>query len=153
MAAALAPHGRHHIYVARVRGDRQRGLKTVSRKLLSHVRQQGELHGEEGRMRPGPLDRVINHHEINRLIPATAMRSSIQAAQHLQLEGSTYVSPIVKEWNSLMRPMACTSTRRFVKVAPPTAHAGVGEALRQAYRMDGALRSLKTFEDLLDQLD
>jgi hypothetical protein len=52
-----------------------------------------------------------------------------------------------------MRPMASTSTRRFVKVAPPTAHAGVGDALRQAYRMDGELRSLKAFEDLLEQLD
>jgi hypothetical protein len=52
-----------------------------------------------------------------------------------------------------MRPMASTSTRRFVKVAPPTVHAGVGEALRQAYRMDGELRSLRIFEDLLDQLD
>jgi hypothetical protein len=49
--------------------------------------------------------------------------------------------------------MASTSTRRFVKVAPPTVHAGVGEALRQAYRMDGELRSLRIFEDLLDQLD
>ena len=52
-----------------------------------------------------------------------------------------------------MKAMACTSTRRFVKVAPPTAHAGVGHALRQAYRMDGELRSLKVFEDLLARLD
>jgi len=59
----------------------------------------------------------------------------------------------VKERNSNMKALACTSTRRFVKVAPPTAHAGVGEALRQAYRMDGELRSLKVFEDLLERLD
>jgi hypothetical protein len=59
----------------------------------------------------------------------------------------------VKEWNSRMKAMASTSTRRFVKVAPPTAHAGVGDALRQSYRMDGELRSLRAFEDLLDQLD
>jgi hypothetical protein len=65
---------------------------------------------------------------------------------------STYVSRIVKEWNSQMKPMASTSTRRFVKVAPPTVHAGVGDALRQAFRMDGEMRSLKTFEDLLEQL-
>jgi hypothetical protein len=52
-----------------------------------------------------------------------------------------------------MKAMACTSTRRFVKVAPPTVHAGVGDALRQAYRMDGELRSLKFFEDLLLRLD
>jgi hypothetical protein len=81
------------------------------------------------------------------------MHSTVQAAQHLQLDGSTYVKSIVKERNSTMKAMACTSTRRFVKVAPPTVHAGVGDALRQAYRMDGELRSLKTFEDLLARLD
>jgi hypothetical protein len=59
----------------------------------------------------------------------------------------------VKEWNSRMTAMASTSTRRFVKVAPPTVHAGVGDALRQAYRMDGEMRSLKIFEDLLARLD
>jgi hypothetical protein len=52
-----------------------------------------------------------------------------------------------------MKAMASTSTRRFVKVAPPTAHAGVGEALRQAYHMDGEVRSLKDFEELLEHLD
>ena len=104
-------------------------------------------------MRPGPRDRIVNIHETNRLIPATALRQSVQAAQHLQLDGSTYVNPVVKEWNKRMTGMASTSIRRFVKVAPPTAHAGVGDALRQAYRMDGELRSLRIFEDLLDQLD
>ena len=49
--------------------------------------------------------------------------------------------------------MAHASTRRFVKVAPPTVHAGVGNALRQAYAMDGEIRSLKIFEDLLAKLD
>ncbi|HEY5721401.1 MAG TPA: hypothetical protein VIT45_03675 [Allosphingosinicella sp.] len=49
--------------------------------------------------------------------------------------------------------MAHASTRRFVKVAPPTHHAGVGNALRQAYAMDGEIRSLKIFEDLLAKLD
>jgi hypothetical protein len=38
-------------------------------------------------------------------------------------------------------------------VTPPTVHAGVGDALRQAFRMDGRIRSLKPFEDLLRQLD
>jgi len=52
-----------------------------------------------------------------------------------------------------MKAMASTSTRRFVKVAPPTAHAGVGDALRQAYRMDGEVRCLKAFEDLLEHID
>ena len=45
------------------------------------------------------------------------------------------------------------STRRFVKVAPPTVHAGVGNALRQAYAMDGEIRSLRLFEALLARLD
>lgn len=48
--------------------------------------------------------------------------------------------------------MAPLSTRRFVKVAPPTVHAGVGDALRLAYRMNGETRSLKPFEDLLARL-
>ncbi len=45
------------------------------------------------------------------------------------------------------------SSRRFVKVAPPTSHAGLGKALRQAFAMDGEMRSLSTFEALLGQLD
>jgi hypothetical protein len=45
------------------------------------------------------------------------------------------------------------SSRRFVKVAPPTAHAGVGNALREAFAMDGETRSLATFEELLARLD
>jgi hypothetical protein len=43
--------------------------------------------------------------------------------------------------------------RRFVKVAPPTVYAGVGNALRQAFAMDGEQRSLRTFDDLLAKLD
>ena len=42
--------------------------------------------------------------------------------------------------------------RRFVKVAPPTVNAGIGEALREAFHMDGEMRSLKPFEDLLARL-
>ena len=52
-----------------------------------------------------------------------------------------------------MQAPAHSRTQHFVKVAPPTVHAGVGEALRQAYRMDGETRSLKEFEDLLARLD
>jgi hypothetical protein len=55
--------------------------------------------------------------------------------------------------NPKKEKMVHASTRRFVKVAPPTVHAGVGNALRQAYAMDGEVRSLKIFEDLLAQLD
>ncbi len=49
--------------------------------------------------------------------------------------------------------MNTPSQRRFVKVAPPTVHAGVGNALRQAFQLDGEMRSLKGFEDLLARLD
>lgn len=49
--------------------------------------------------------------------------------------------------------MVHASSRRYVKVAPPTIHAGVGNALREAYAMDGEMRSLKMFEELLAKLD
>jgi hypothetical protein len=49
--------------------------------------------------------------------------------------------------------MSDASTCRFVKVAPPTVHAGVGNALREAFAMNGEVRSLKMFEDLLERLD
>ena len=52
-----------------------------------------------------------------------------------------------------MKPTGEIQPRRYVKVAPPTVHAGVGVALRQAFRMDGTIRSLQPFEDLLAQLD
>ena len=49
--------------------------------------------------------------------------------------------------------MVDPSARRFVKVAPPTVHAGVGNALRQAFAMDGDVRCLAMFEELLLRLD
>ena len=49
--------------------------------------------------------------------------------------------------------MVNASSRRFVKVAPPTVHAGVGNALREAYAIDGEMRSLRMFEELLAKLD
>jgi len=64
-----------------------------------------------------------------------------------------HVNIAVKEWNPRMKAQANSSTRQFVKVAPPTVHAGVGDALRHAYRMDGEGRSLKAFEDLLARLN
>lgn len=45
------------------------------------------------------------------------------------------------------------SKKRFVRVPPPTVHAGVGNALREAFAMDGELRSLDQFEILLAKLD
>ena len=64
-----------------------------------------------------------------------------------------HVNIAVKEWNSSMKAGVCNATRQFVKVAPPTVHAGVGDALRQAFQLDGELRCLKPFEDLLARLD
>lgn len=52
-----------------------------------------------------------------------------------------------------MQAMASSSTRRFVKVAPPSVHAGLGDALRHAFGMDGEQRSLDQFEALLARLD
>ena len=44
-------------------------------------------------------------------------------------------------------------SRQFVKVAPPTVYAGIGNALRQAFATDAELRSQRPFEDLLGKLD
>ena len=55
--------------------------------------------------------------------------------------------------DSSKEAMADFASRRFVKVAPPTVHAGIGDALRHAFTMDRELRSLKRFEDLLERLD
>lgn len=43
--------------------------------------------------------------------------------------------------------------RQFVGVAKPTLNGGVGDALRQAYDLNGAARDLSYFDDLLDQLN
>lgn len=59
----------------------------------------------------------------------------------------------MKELDSKMKPKGEIQSRRYVKVAPPTVHAGVGDALRQAFRMDGRIRSLQPFDELLRQLD
>jgi len=65
----------------------------------------------------------------------------------------THVNRDVKQLDSRMKPTGEIQRRRYVKVAPPSVHTGVGNALRQAFRMDGQIRSLKPFEDLLGQLD
>ena len=64
-----------------------------------------------------------------------------------------YVKAIVEKLNAIQEEMASSAQKRFVKVAPPTVHAGVGNALRQAFHLDGEMRSLKGFEDLLRRLD
>ena len=60
---------------------------------------------------------------------------------------------IVNTLNPRLEAMANASQRRFVKVAPPTVHAGIGNALREAFAMDGEIRSLDKFEELLARLD
>jgi len=77
----------------------------------------------------------------------------LSPAQRLKLGGQPHVNRDVKQLDRRMKPRGEIQPRRYVKVAPPTAHAGVGAALRQAFRMDGQIRSLKSFEDLLAQLD
>ncbi len=62
------------------------------------------------------------------------------------------VLPDVNTLNPRTEAMVNASSRRFVKVAPPTVHSGVGNALREAFAMDGETRSLKMFEDLLAKL-
>jgi hypothetical protein len=58
----------------------------------------------------------------------------------------------VEQQNSRRESVGHWSNRQFVKVAPPTVHAGIGAALRHAYHMDMETRSLKKFEDLLVRL-
>lgn len=64
-----------------------------------------------------------------------------------------YVNQGVEKMDANRMALAEGSARRFVKVAPPTIHAGIGNALRHAYSLDGESRSLKKFEDLLARLD
>ena len=63
------------------------------------------------------------------------------------------VHAFVNTLNPRQEAMINASSRRFVKVAPPTVHAGVGNALREAFAMDGETRSLAMFEELLAKLD
>jgi hypothetical protein len=63
-----------------------------------------------------------------------------------------YVKLVVEKQNSRREVMTHWSSRRFVKVAPPTVHAGIGNALRHAYHLDCETRSLSKFDDLLERL-
>ena len=49
--------------------------------------------------------------------------------------------------------MASVAPRQFVKVAPPTVHAGVGAALRQAFALDAEARATDKFKELLERLN
>lgn len=48
--------------------------------------------------------------------------------------------------------MMLQTPRRFEKAAPPAVHAGIGDALRQAFDLNGEARSFEKFQDLLDRL-
>jgi len=104
-------------------------------------------------MRARAADGLLDPHQIRRLFPASTRFMIRSPAQHLQPDHATYVNHPVKEWNSSMHGMASSTTRRFVKVAPPSVNAGLGDALRHAFGMDGEQRSLAQFEALLARLD
>lgn len=55
--------------------------------------------------------------------------------------------------NPRREAMINASERRFVKVAPPTLHAGVGNALREAFAVRDEQRNPRSFEALLARLD
>lgn len=77
---------------------------------------------------------------------------SVHKAQHLQLRAQTYVSATVEKLNAQDMAQIETSTRHYVKVPAPSVNAGVGDALRHAFHMNGEGASLKKFQDLLDRL-
>jgi hypothetical protein len=83
----------------------------------------------------------------------TKQISSVRPVQRLKPPRALDVLTFVNTLNPRQEAMVNASSRRFVKVAPPTVHAGVGNALREAFAMDGEIRSLKMFEDLLAKLD
>jgi len=53
----------------------------------------------------------------------------------------------------MMKVQQDNMARRFVRVAPPTIHAGVGDALRRAFRMEAEVRSERRFDELLALID
>lgn len=63
-----------------------------------------------------------------------------------------HVSAAVEKLVLIDETMRREMPRRFVRVAKPALHAGVGNALRQAYDLNGAGRDLGPFEDLIAQL-
>jgi hypothetical protein len=49
--------------------------------------------------------------------------------------------------------MTLQSPRRFEKAPRPAVHAGIGDALRQAFDLNGEARAFGKFEDLLRRLN
>lgn len=58
----------------------------------------------------------------------------------------------VKTFNPRLEAMTGASSRRFVRIAAPTIHAGVGDALREAFAPERETRMPKMFEELLAKL-
>jgi hypothetical protein len=83
----------------------------------------------------------------------TSQISYVPGAQRLQQARNPFVVTHVNMMNPRLEAMVNASARRFVKVAPPTVHAGIGNALREAFAMDGEMRCLDRFEELLARLD
>ena len=101
--------------------------------------------------RPGKC--VLNIAVTHCRTHVTLQISSVSKAQRLQPTIETGVLIHVNTLNPRREAMVNASSRRFVKVAPPTVHAGVGNALREAFAMDSEMRSLASFEELLAKLD
>jgi len=80
--------------------------------------------------------------------PRTAFRSIVQ---RLQPASAIDVYCAVEKMDVTDRKMILQSPRRFVKAAPPAVHAGIGNALRQAFDLNGEAHSDK-FQRLLDRL-
>jgi hypothetical protein len=51
------------------------------------------------------------------------------------------------------RTMTLQSPRRYQKAPRPAVNAGIGNALRQAFDMNGEARVFDKFQDLLDRLN
>ena len=80
------------------------------------------------------------------------LRFSISFAQQMQLRPLIHVSAVVEKLMLIDEAMTRAMPRRFVRVAKPALHAGLGHALRQAYDLNGCARDISPFEDLLCRL-
>jgi hypothetical protein len=100
-----------------------------------------------------PSDGIVNVSVTMCIRHTTNWISSVWGAQLLQPQRENRVLAHVNTLNPRREAMVNASSRRYVKVAPPTVHSGVGNALRDAFAMDGEIRSLKIFEELLAKLD
>jgi len=153
--AALAPKRTGEIagrFARRFRsGDRLLGSSCLKR--LGYKRKPFELNLEERRVAARSGERVLNPFFTLCFIHVTAQISSVEDAQRLKPCHSQRVLTHVNTLNPTREAMVHPSSRRFVKIAPPTVHAGVGNALREAFAMDGEVRSLVIFEELLLRLD